>query len=107
MNSNRLQKLQDYYKSDPNDPFIIYALALEYEKVDLAKAIELYETLLEKFPEYLPTYYQVAHIYWDQENEKARDVFLKGIEVAEKQNETKTLNELKSAFTNFQMENDY
>lgn len=108
MNSDRLKKLEDYYKQDPNDPFIIYGLALEYEKTDLDKAIEFYESLLNNYPDYLPTYYQAAHLFWgEDELEQARIIFQNGIDIATKQGNIKILNELKSAFHNFKMENDY
>lgn len=108
MNSQRLQKLEKFYKEEPDNTFIIYALAMEYEKIDLSQALQYYEQLLDNHPEYLPTYYQVAHIYWEDEDiEKANEVFLKGIALAEKQKNEKTLHELKAAYHNFKMENDY
>lgn len=106
MNSQRLQKLHEFLKQEPDNPFLIYGLAIEYEKSDMLKAIELYELLLKDHPDYLPTYYQVAHIYWEQEeNTKARNAFEQGIALAEKQNNSKAIQELKAAYFNFQMEN--
>ncbi|MGK7389448.1 MAG: tetratricopeptide repeat protein [Candidatus Cyclobacteriaceae bacterium M2_1C_046] len=108
MNSDRLKKLENYYKQDPNDPFIIYGLALEYEKRDLDKAVEFFDILLTKHPDYLPTYYKAAHLYWEEDQpEQARSIFERGIDLAKKQENVKILNELKAAFHNFQMENDY
>ena len=106
MNSQRLQKLLNYYEQDPNDPFIIYGIALEYEKVNLQKAVEFYDLLLSAHKDYLPTYYQAAHLFWEeQEIEKAEEIFIKGIALAEEQQNQKILHELKNAYQNFQMEN--
>ena len=108
MNSQRLQKLKEFHKEEPNNPFILYALAMEYEKTDLSLALQYYRQLLNEHPEYLPTYYQVAHIFWDNEEiEEANDIFQKGIALAQKQDNQKALQELKASYHNFQMENDY
>lgn len=108
MNSQRLQKLEKFHKEEPDNAFIIYALAMEYEKIDLSQAMKLYEKLLTDHPDYLATYYQAAHIYWeDDEIEKANELFKKGIALAERVNNEKTLHELKAAYHNFKMENEY
>jgi Tfp pilus assembly protein PilF len=107
MNSQRLQKLEKFHKDEPDNEFIIYALAMEYEKINLSLALKYYEKLLKDHPGYLPAYYQVAHIYWeDEEIEKANDIFQKGIALAEEQDNQKTLHELKAAYHNFKIEND-
>ena len=105
MKSDRLRKLQEFYNEEPNNPFLIYGLAMEYEKIDLNKAIEYYLILLEDHPDYLPTYYQLGHIFWEQDElEKAEEIFKKGISLAQEQKNQKTLHELKSAHVNLQME---
>lgn len=105
MKSDRLQKLQEFYKEEPDNPFIIYGIAMEYEKTDVKNALNYYLMLYEKHVDYLPTYYQLAHLYWDMEEyEKAGEVFNKGLLIAEKQKNFKILNELKTAYNNFQME---
>ena len=44
MSTTRLSKLLDFLESDPNDPFILYALATEYNALnDKEKAIEIYQ----------------------------------------------------------------
>lgn len=60
MNSERIKLLEQYVEDDPNDPFNLYALALEYQKQNPAKAGKLFELLLAKHPDYLPTYYSLV-----------------------------------------------
>lgn len=93
-----LEKLLDFYEEDSNDPFNAYALALEYEKTDSVMARNWYETLLTKFPNYLPTYYQAAQFFIQKEDkEKAETILKKGIELAKMQHNAKTEQELTRA----------
>ena len=108
MNSPRLQKLMDFLKEEPNNPFLIYGVALELEKTDLSKAIEFYQQLLRDHPDYLPTYFQAAHLFWEEEEtDMANDIFIRGIKLAEAQGNDKILKELKAAYHNFSMEYGY
>ena len=50
---NRLDQLFDFLKEDPNDPFILYAIATEYMKSNIKEAQKYYEKLLIEFPEYV------------------------------------------------------
>ena len=102
---DRLQLLQEYYDQDPNDPFNLYGLALEYQKYNLKKSKELYDVLLGKFPEYLAAYYMTAKLCEELELEQdAIKIYEKGILVAQKQDNKKIENELKVALTNLEME---
>jgi tetratricopeptide (TPR) repeat protein len=97
-----LENLLEFHKNDPNDPFIVYGLALEYGKTNTQKANGYFELLLEQFPNYLATYYTAAHHYWEQENHtKAAQLFEKGIMLASEQNNPKALKELQAAHQNF------
>lgn len=99
MASNRLTQLQEFYDDDPHDPFNLYALALEYLKSDLEKSRELFEMLLNIHKEYLPTYYHAAKLYQELgEKEMATSVFVNGISLARKLNDTKAMRELQSAY---------
>ena len=102
---DRIQVLSDFIEKEPNDPFNKYALAMEYQAQQNLKADSLFQELLNKHSEYLPTYYQAAHFYWEQNNlELAEEIFKNGIELAQKVNDAKTLAELKNAYQNFQFE---
>jgi lipoprotein NlpI len=102
---NRLEILQDFYNEEPNDPFNIYGLAIEYQKYDVNKSKELFDLLLSEFEEYLATYYISGKLYEELGlDEEAIAIFKKGISVAHAQNNTKTENELKNAMINLEIE---
>jgi tetratricopeptide (TPR) repeat protein len=101
----RLQKLHELMESEPADPFIIYAIALEYQKIEPKKAIYYYEILMERHENYLPTYYQAAALYTELGlNEKARSTYEKGIQIAALQHNLHTQQELQNAFHNHLLE---
>ena len=65
-------------------------------------AVELFDLLLKKFPEYLPTYYQAANHFFEKGYfEKADEVFKRGIVLAEKLGKSKALTELKGSYQMF------
>ena len=102
---NRLQLLIDFYEEEPNNPFNIYGLALEYQKHDSNKSFYFFNLLLEKHENYLPTYYIAGKLFEELENTKeAIKIFKKGIEIASQQKNKKTENELKNALFNLEME---
>jgi len=105
MPTERIRQLQEFYEEDPGDPFNLYALALEYLKYDLAKSQELFGTILDTHPEYLPAYYHAAKLFQETgQREKAIHVFEKGIALAGKLKDVKTLRELQSAYDEFMFE---
>jgi tetratricopeptide (TPR) repeat protein len=97
-----LENLKEFYREEPTDPFNIYALATEYLKSDLVKARELFEKLLEKFPNYIATYYHAAALYSQiNEMELADITYRNGIRIAELLNKNHALMELKRAYRSF------
>ena len=102
MNDHRIKLLQQYIENEPENPFNHYALAMEYYEVQPEKSLDLLEELSQKRPDYLPTYFKLAHLYWEYDNlDRAETIFKKGIELAEEQSDQKTLEELKVAYQNF------
>ena len=107
MSNPRLEQLLAFHQQDPDDPFIIYGLALEYQKSTPMTARSYFEILLLRFPEYLPSYYHAAKLYESfNEPETARDLYLKGIEVSINQKDAHAQRELQNAYTNLLFEND-
>ena len=105
MLTDRIKQLQQFYEEDPNDPFNLYALALEYLKSDAAKSEELFETLLMHHSEYLPTYYHAAKLFQESgKKEKAIAAFEDGIALAKKLNDKKAARELQSAYDEMMFE---
>lgn len=95
----RIEMLQRYLADDPTDDFSEYALALEFEKAGKRdEAIAHLEQVLKRNPDYLAAYFQCGKLY-EAENEpvKAAACYEEGMVVAQKQGNTKTLNELRSA----------
>ncbi len=98
-----LKKLLDFYEEDPNDPFNLYALALEYQKFDMDKASSMYDELLANHPKYLPTYYHAAQFFGNlEEVERAENIYSQGIQLAQEQRNNKAEIELTRAYRSFQ-----
>lgn len=86
-------------RNEPNDSFLNYALALEFAKInEVEKAIIIIEMILERDANYLGAYYQLGK-YYEQtlQPEKAIIAYQRGIEIAKKCNNKKTLGELNEA----------
>jgi tetratricopeptide (TPR) repeat protein len=99
MTTSRISQLLLYYREEPNDPFNIYALALEYLKSDMAKAREFFDLLLGAHENYIPTYYHAAKLYQDLgEKERAIQLYEKGIQMAKQHRDLKAARELQSAY---------
>lgn len=104
---DRLKLLRDFIDEEPENPFNYYALALELMDKDQEEAAILFDFLLVNHPDYLPVHFPSAHFFADLNHiQKAREIFEKGIALAELKKEEKTLKELKNAFQNFLFEND-
>ncbi len=102
MNEIRVKRLEAFIEAEPDEPFNYYALAMEYQDTDAGVTRKYLEKLRADIPEYLPTYYPLAHLYWDMERwEEAEHTFTAGIRLATEQHENKLLNELKGALQNF------
>lgn len=97
--STRLDQLLKFYEDEPNDPFNLYAVALEYQKTDLRKAAQMFELLLREHPQYVATYYHAAKLF-EELNDRSRaiEVYERGIDIARNANELKALRELQSAY---------
>ena len=95
--SERLQYLEELLQNDPHDPFLNYAIALEYLQMDNAEdAVELLECLRNESPTYIPTYYQLGSIYVEQgDADKARPIIEAGMALT-KDPDPKTYLELRA-----------
>lgn len=103
----RLERLLAFLEEEPDDPFLLYAIATEYNASEPHKSLEFYEKLLNDHPDYVGTYYHAAALYADlDEPGKAEATYKKGIEVARLAGELKAMQELQNAYTNFLMEFD-
>jgi predicted Zn-dependent protease len=99
---DRLSQLKQFALDDPDDPFNLYALALEYLKSNPAESGRLFESLIQRQPQYLPTYYPYAQWLIEQKNYgKAEQIFQQGIEAARIAGEQKTLKEMLAAYNDW------
>lgn len=102
---DRLKHLQQFAADEPQDPFNLYALALEYLKMDPVEAGRLFENLMLVHPHYLPTYYPYAQLLIERkEKEKVESVFQKGMETAKAVNDIKTLKEIQALYNDWKYE---
>jgi len=106
MDNPRLKKLLKFYESGQADAFIIFALAKEYENQEAwDKALEYYNTLKSRFPDYVGLYYHLAKL---KEllgaPEEALDIYSEGIAVAKSAGDTHALSELNNAKLNLELE---
>jgi tetratricopeptide (TPR) repeat protein len=106
-NLHRIQQLLEFLEKEPNNPFNLYALALEYQKEDQEKAASYYNQLLSFHKDYLPTYYHAAAFFTEMGDlEKAKKIYETGIGLAHEDQNRHALKELKNAYLNFQFENE-
>lgn len=102
----RKEELLEMLQTDPDDPFLTYALSLEIAKEgNIAEAIKALETLKNKRPDYLGLYHQLAH--WQLQIERYEDglaTLSEGIKIADLQGNSKASNEMRD--THWQYSDD-
>jgi tetratricopeptide (TPR) repeat protein len=78
----RITELEAMLDESPNDPFLIYALAREYEKTNgTMQALLMYEHLVTNYPDYIATYYHYAKLLFGAGNRpEAIKLLQQGIE---------------------------
>ena len=96
----RIQKLQEFLRSSPNDNFLKHALALEYIKLnDDSKAKELFEDILSNSPDYIGSYYHLAKLLErNGDTEAAIQWYEKGMDAAKQAKDQHAYNELQAAY---------
>jgi tetratricopeptide (TPR) repeat protein len=97
---SRIEQLQEFLNEDSNDSFLRYALALEYVRVDKNDtARDCFLKLIKDDENYIATYYQLGKLYESlNDSEKAREIYKKGIKIAQKSENKKSLLELQEAY---------
>lgn len=96
---SKLKRLASNIRKNPDDSFSKFALALEFQKQDRPnKAQVLFESIYRNDPEYTGVYYHLGKLY-EQKNEfdRAIKMYSEGVEVAERNNEQRTVTELLEA----------
>jgi tetratricopeptide (TPR) repeat protein len=99
MQTTRLTKLLEFLATDPDDPFVLYALATEYNTSnDAEKAFHYYLKLVSEHPDYVGTYYHLGKLYEKtKESEKAIEIYKAGMLAARRKNDNHAFSELQGA----------
>ena len=100
--TERLQRLQSLLEASPNDSFILFAIAKEYEKAsDFDTALDYYLRLKTSEPDYVGLYYHLGKLYEVKEDfDAAVATYQTGMEVAKKLGDKHSLSELVGAKLN-------
>ena len=95
----RIELLKSYLKSDPDDAFTKYALALEFIKCgDDTEAEKLMENIFNVHTDYLPNYYHYGKLLERKGAIKgAIVIYQAGINRAKTERNSHTLSELQNA----------
>ena len=97
--NSRLNRLRSFVDEDPTDPFLHFALAKEYEKLnEEEQALQRYLHLVSNHDNYVGTYYHLGKLYERRQDfEKAVSTYSKGLEVARLVKDTHSASELQGA----------
>lgn len=100
MQNTRLSKLLDFLTQDPNDSFILYALATEYNTMgNFDQALAYYNQLVNEHPAYVGTYYHLGKLLEKQcEKNAAILIYKKGMVAARAKRDMHALSELQGAY---------
>lgn len=96
---DRIATFRSFISKSPTDPFPRYGLAMEHKgRGELAEAWAVFEELLGKFPDYVPSYLMAGGtlVALDRKVEAA-DTYRKGIEVAQRRGDQHARRELEAA----------
>ena len=106
MSNDRLLKLEAFLKDNPSDPFLLFAIAKEYEKMEqVENAMNGYLKLKEIKPDYIGLYYHLAKLYEEvQKDLNALEIYKEGIELAKSLGDFHSLSELNNAKMNLEIQ---
>lgn len=96
---NKIERLKAFLEETPQDPFLHYALTMEYLKLDeLDQARAGFEHLITTFPDYVGTYYHFGKFLESQgEKQRAIQIYSDGIKVANAARNSHAAGELQGA----------
>ena len=106
MTPTRLDRLKKLLKEDPDNSFILFAIAKEHEGLgEKGTAIKHFLSLIEKDAQYVGTYYHLAQLYEETGDEEAAlIIYQKGMAVAQAAKDQHAYSELQNAKMNLEME---
>ena len=97
---NRIEKILEFLKQQPNDNFLRHALALEYIKIgEDIQARDLFIQILTETPEYIGSYYHLAKCLEKlQDRSAAIEWYEKGMSAAKLAKDDHAYRELQAAY---------
>jgi len=100
MQVNRLEKLLEFLKNEPDDEFLLYALATEYLRLNQTdNALSYYEKLVNEHPAYVGTYYHLGKLYEAlNRKEDAVSTYENGMNAAREARDNHAYAELQSVY---------
>jgi Tfp pilus assembly protein PilF len=97
---DRIAQLKEFLTRNPQDSFLQHALALEHlKRGEEAAARSLFESLLQRDPGYVGSYYHLARLL-ERQNDRAAALhwYEAGMQQARDKNDTHAYNELRAAY---------
>jgi len=99
MTQDRLHRLLRFLENSPEDSFLTFAVAKEYESAgDDERALEYYRRLMGQDPAYVGTYYHLGKLYERREQfDAALQTYQQGMATARQAGDQHALSELAGA----------
>lgn len=96
---DRIATFKTFISRSPADPFPRYGLAMEHKgQGQLEEAWTAFAELLEKFPDYVPTYLMAGGtLVALGRSDEAAEIYRRGIELASRKGDSHAKNELAAA----------
>ena len=96
----RLEQLMQFYKGNPDDPFVRYCIALEKVKSkDYDEALTWFTQLTETHPSYVATYYHMGKLLEEmKKSEDAKEIYAAGMKIAQKMEDHHAYSELMGVY---------
>ncbi|MVZ66440.1 tetratricopeptide repeat protein [Sphingobacterium sp. DK4209] len=95
----RLTQLKAFLEESPNDPFLKYALTMEYVKLgNDEQALAGFEDLILVHEDYVGTYYHFGKfLEGKNQQDRAISIYEKGMQIAQQKRNFHALGELRNA----------
>ena len=99
--SERLQKLHVMLEKEPNDAFLLYAIALEHKKLgNTSDALVFFQKTLDRDPGYCVAYHQRGLTYEEAGDEEAAKIaYREGIAKATQKGDRHAASEMQAALS--------
>ena len=96
MQSERLDKILEMLKTSPEDTFLLYAAAMEYEgSGKTGEALQFFKEVLRIDPSYLSAYYRLGYLLQEAHPSEAKAWLESGIALAREKKDAKTEREMR------------